>query len=63
MAENMEGAPQLVEPWISTRRAPYSGEKEESASHHFFRSICFAQLRAENPKIDAQRSQEITGNA
>ena len=62
-AENVASAPQLVEPRISARRAPWSGEKEESASHHLFIIICFAQLRAETAENDARRRQETSRNA
>ena len=37
------------------RRAALTGEMEESASHHLFTMICFAQLRAEMPENDAWR--------
>ena len=53
---------ELVEPRDSARRAPWSSEKEESASHHLFIIICFAQLRAENIEKDLQNAPETTGN-
>ena len=53
---------ELVEPPDSARRAPWTSEKEERASHHLFITICFAQLRAENIEKDLQKSPETTGN-
>ena len=49
----------IVDLWIWARRATWTGEKEESASHHLF---AFAQLRAEmseNDAGEARRSSEI----
>ena len=53
---------ELVEPPDSARRAPWTSEKEESASHHLFIIICFAQLRAENIEKDLQNLPETSGN-
>ena len=53
---------ELVEPPDPARRAPWSEEKEESASHHWFIIICFAQLRAKNIEKDLQNPPETTGN-
>ena len=52
----------LVEPPDPARRAPWSEEKEESASHHLFIIICFAQLRAEKIEKDLRNPPETTGN-
>ena len=49
----------IVDLRIWARRAAWTGEKEESASHHLF---AFAQLRAEmseNDAGEAWRSSEI----
>ena len=62
IAENLEFPHELVIPGIPARRAPWPGEKEESASHHFKTSVCFAQLRAEISENDAQRPPESVGN-
>ena len=53
---------ELVEPPDPARRAPWTSEKEESASHHLFIIICFAQLRAENIEKDLQKSPETIEN-
>ena len=48
----------IVDLRIWARRATWTGEKEESASHHLF---AFAQLRAETSENDAgeaRRSSE-----
>ena len=53
----------LVIPGMGARRATWIGEKEESASHHLFIIICFAQLRAEmaeNDAGEARRSPETS---
>ena len=57
--ENMTFLHELVEPPDSARRAPWIEEKEESASHHLFMIICFAQLRAENIE---KRPPEASGD-
>ena len=43
---------------ISARRAPWIGEKEESASHHLF---TFARLRAEMSENDAGEARRPPG--
>ena len=53
----------LVIPGMGARRATWIGEKEESASHHLFIIMCFAQLRAEMAENDARRRQETSRNA
>ena len=50
---------ELVEPPNPARRAPWSEEKEESASHHWLIIICFAQLRAEKHR---ERPPEPSGD-
>ena len=57
--ENMTFPYELVEPPDPARRAPWTSEKEESASHHLFIIICFAQLRAENIEKHAQKLRNI----
>ena len=53
---------ELVETPDSARRDPWTEEKEESASHHWFIIICFAQLRAEKIEKDLPNPLETTGN-
>ena len=58
--ENITFLHELVKPPDSARRAPWTEEKEESASHHWLIIICFA--RAKNMKKDLPNPPETAGN-